>query len=262
MRIGDGDMNTERIGAFREKMGQGCVIGPFMKTCDPAFVEAAGYGGMDFAILDMEHGPVSLESLQNNIRAAQIAGLLPVVRVGSQEDIGRVLDIGAAGVQIPQVSTAREAEAAVGLAKFYPMGERGICRFVRAACYSALDRNVYFSRANQCLVIIQVEGMDGIRNLDEILEVPGIDIVFMGPYDLSQSLGVPGKIMHPLVIEQMRQIAKKAMGKGVLVGTFTDSRESMRLWSGLGVRYLAYSVDTGIFCDACGQVRRELEGMV
>lgn len=259
MWIGDFVVNTEVIKTFRKKIGQGCVIGPFMKTCDPAFVEAAGYAGMDFAILDMEHGPVSLENLQNNIRGAQITGLLPVVRVNSYEDISRVLDIGAAGVQVPQVSSAREAENAVRQAKFYPLGERGICRFVRAAHYSALDRNVYFPQANQSLVIIQVEGREGIENLDEILEVPGIDILFIGPYDLSQSLGVPGQTEHPSVIGQMREIAGKAMRRGIPVGTFTDSRKTLRMWSGVGVRYLAYSVDMGIFCDACVQVRRELE---
>ncbi len=255
-------MNRELITTFRKKIGQGCVVGPFMKTCDPAFVEAAGYAGMDFVILDMEHGPASLESLQNHIRGAQAAGILPIVRVSNYEDISRVLDIGAAGVQVPQVSSAGEAKAVVERAKFYPQGQRGICRFVRAAHYSALDRNIYFAESNQSLVIIQLEGQEAIWNLDEILEIPGIDILFMGPYDLSQSLGVPGQIGHPSVISQMEKAAEKAKAKGILVGTFTDSTEALKMWSRAGVRYLSYSVDTGIFSDACARVKRELEEAV
>lgn len=96
-------MGMAKTEEFYRKIRSGYVIGPFMKTCDPAFVEAAGYAGMDFVILDMEHGPASVESLQNHIRAAQVAGVLPVVRVGSYGDISRVLDIGAGGVQVPQV---------------------------------------------------------------------------------------------------------------------------------------------------------------
>ena len=89
-------MNEQLIISFKQKLLKGqAVFGPFMKTCDPAFAEAAGYAGMDFAILDMEHGPISVQEMQNNIRAAQIAGILPVVRVPAvtEEAIGKALDI-------------------------------------------------------------------------------------------------------------------------------------------------------------------------
>lgn len=251
-------MGMAMVEEFCRKIRDGHVIGPFMKTCDPAFVEAAGYAGMDFVILDMEHGPVSVESLQNHIRAAQVAGVLPVVRVGRYKDISRVLDIGAAGVQVPQVSNAREAEEVVREAKFYPQGERGVCRFVRAARYSALEKNEYFRMANHALVIIQLEGQQALANLDEIMEVPGVDILFIGPYDLSQSLGLPGQTTHPAVVEQMQEIVVRAKKKHILVGTFTDSQETLKRWSDAGVQYLSYSVDTGIFYEACVGVRERM----
>lgn len=254
-------MNLELIKDFRKKLADGWVLGPFMKTCDPGFVESAGYAGMDFAILDMEHGPISVEHLQNNIRAAQVSGLLPVVRVNSYEEISRALDVGAAAVQVPQVSSAGEAAAAVREARFYPQGERGVCRFVRAAHYSAMDRTDYFSAANQALVIVQLEGQEAIRNLDEIMEVEGIDIMFIGPYDLSQSLEVPGQTTHPLVVQQMKKIVDKAREKNILVGTFTDSLETLKMWSDAGVRYLSYSVDMGIFYEACTKIRKRMESM-
>lgn len=256
----EADMNETLIQGFRNKIISGNpVFGPFMKTCDPGFVEAAGYAGMDFAILDMEHGPVSIQSMQNNIRAAQVSGILPVVRVPAitEEAIGKALDIGAAAVEIPQISTAKEAELAVRLAKFAPRGERGVCRFVRAAHYSAMDRELYFQQANNTIVIAQIEGTEAVKNLDDILSVEGIDILFIGPYDLSQSLGVPGRTTHPHVIEEMNKIVKTAQEKGVVIGTFTDSRETMEMWLKAGVQYISYSVDMGIFYDSCQKLTKQ-----
>lgn len=252
-------MNIELLKAFQKKISEGCVAGPFMKTSDPGFVEAAGYAGMDFVILDMEHGPVGVEQMQNNIRAAQVSGILPIVRVDNYENISKVLDIGAAGVQIPQVSSAAEAKRAVREARYFPEGERGVCRFVRAAHYSAMDRAEYFPTANQALVVVQLEGQEAMGNLAEIMEVEGIDILFIGPYDLSQSLGVPGQTTHPKVVGQMQKIVAEAKAKNVLVGTFTDNYETLKMWSDAGVQYLSYSVDMGIFCEACMGIRKELE---
>lgn len=247
-------MNSDLIQKFKGKLDAGqAVFGSFMKTCDPAFVEAAGWAGMDFAILDMEHGPVSLENMQNNIRGAQVAGILPVVRVPAitEEAIGKALDIGAAAVEIPQITNAEQARAAVKIAKFYPSGERGMCRFVRAAKYAVTPGREYFAQANETLVIAQLEGTEAMANMDEIFQVEGIDIAFIGPYDLSQSLGLPGQTTHPKVVEEMKKIIASAKKHGVVVGTFTDSDETMKMWIDAGVQYISYSVDVGIFADSC-----------
>ena len=180
---------------FREKIKNNeFVYGIFTKSQDPMFVEIQGISEYDFVILDSEHGPYSVSQQQNNIRAALLRGLLPIVRVSelSENMIGKALDIGALGVQVPQIENAKQAKKAVKYARFYPYGERGVCRFVSAADYSAKDRNEYFKSSKDLLVILQLEGVQAISNLDEILEVEGIDIIFIGPYDLSQSLGVPG----------------------------------------------------------------------
>ena len=256
-------MNQRLVESFRQKIREGPVFGPFMKTGDPAFVEAAGYAGCDFAILDMEHGPTCLQEMQNNIRAAQVAGMLPVIRVTSLSEtaISQALDIGAAGVQIPQICDAAGARAAVRAARYYPKGERGVCRFVRAAHYSGMERSVYFEEANQSLVIIQLEGREAVENLEEILAVEGVDTLFIGPYDLSQSLGVPGQTTHPKVVEQMTQIVSRAQERGVILGTFTDSADTLKTWMEAGVRYLSYSVDVGIFTEACAGLRARFDAM-
>ena len=209
----------------------------------------------------MEHGPVSLETMQNNVRAAQIAGMLPIIRVRDHlpESVSQALDIGAGGVQIPQITSAEEAKAAVHAAKYYPEGERGVCRFVRAANYSSMERNIYFKGANETILILQLEGKEAIGNLDEILDVSGYDILFVGPYDLSQSLGVPGDVTNPLVIQQIQNIVIKARERNIIVGTFLDKLDDLDLWKKLGLQYFCYSVDIGIYYEACRDLRLLLD---
>lgn len=245
---------------FKQKLQNGeCVYGPFMKTGDPMFVEAAGLAGFDFVILDTEHGPVEVESQQNNVRAAEARNLVPIIRLKDKAEntIGRALDIGAYGIQVPQISNAEEAKEVVKYAKFYPYGMRGVCRFVRAADYSAMDRYEYFGNSKDVLIILQLEGIDAIRNLDEILEVDGIDILFIGPYDLSQSLGVPGQVNNSKVVEAMQQIVEKAQSNNKVIGCFVDTIEDMKMWKSLGLQYLSYSVDVGIFYEACKKIKEQ-----
>ena len=148
----------------------------------------------------------------------------------------------------------RRAEAVIKRTKFSPVGERGVCRFVRAANYSAKDRFEYFKDANEAVTILQIEGQEGIDNIEDILSVEGIDVLFIGPYDLSQSLGVAGQIEHPLVEQKMLEIVELCAKKGITVGTFVDTVANAQKWKKLGVKYISYSVDVGIFCDAVSQI--------
>lgn len=246
-------MNVSFIDSFKSNMNQDCVVGIFSKTSDSAIIESFGKGGIDFCIIDMEHGPVSYEHLPDLIRACECSGTLPVVRVAgiSEEQIGKALDLGAYGVQIPQVNSKSAAEHAVRFARFHPKGQRGVCRYVRAADYSAKNKYDYFREANEAMIILQVEGLEGVNNIDEILTVPEIDVIFIGPYDLSQALGVPGNVHHEKVVKQMNYIMKKASAAGIAIGTFVDTPSDANYWKGLGVKYIANSVDVGIVYSAC-----------
>jgi 4-hydroxy-2-oxoheptanedioate aldolase len=235
----------------------GIGVGPFMKITDPAVMEIAGYAGFNFVIIDTEHGPVSIETAQNLVRAATYAEITPIIRVKNNDPatILRALDIGAEGVEVPHISSKEDAVKAVRATKFAPVGERGVCRFVRAAQYSALDRFKYFETANkETMVILHIEGVEGINNLEKILSVEGVDIIFIGPYDLSQSLGLPGQVNHPLVTERMNKVISSTRKKGVAVGTFADDVETARKWINLGVQYIGFSVDVGIFYEACKEI--------
>lgn len=233
------------------------VFGPFMKFTDPAAVEIAGLAGFDFVIIDMEHGPITYERAQDLIRAAELRNITPVIRVPENKEIfiQRALDIGAHAVQVPQISNAEDAEKVAHASKFYPDGARGACRYVKAARYSATPITEYFSQANNDTVtIIHIEGLEGISNLEKIVKVKGIDIIFLGPYDLSQSCGVPGQVDHPEVIKKMTEAVELARHHGKVVGTFVENTESVKKWSKLGVQYLSYSVDVGIYLQACTEI--------
>jgi 4-hydroxy-2-oxoheptanedioate aldolase len=254
-------MMIDDVRKFKNKIAENAVIGPFSKTEDPAFIEIMGYAGMDFVILDLEHGPNNIQILQNLVRAAQIGGILPIVRVkeGIINGIGEALDIGAGGVSVPQITNPDEAARVIRAARFAPDGNRGVCRFVRAAKYSSTDRFQYFRESNEMVIILQIEGEEALSNLDDILAVPGFDILFIGPYDLSQSIGYPGQIDHPEVINRMKHIVKKSIESNIIVGTFVDTIENAKKWKEIGVRFISYSVDVGIFYESCCDLIKQVK---
>lgn len=239
------------------------VFGVFAKTNDPFFVEILGRAGFDFVILDAEHGPNSPRDMYSLVLASRASGLLPVVRVGtlSETEIARVLDLGVEGVQVPQLCTAAQAQHAAQWSRFAPQGSRGVCRFVRAADFSLRTRSEYFKDANEITVIGMVEGVDGIRNLDEILEVDGIDVLFIGPYDLSQALGLIGDVENPRVIKEIEVIVAKCKARNRTVGTFVDNMATAKRYKDLGIKFIAYSVDVGIFADACRDISHKLRAL-
>lgn len=250
------------VNALKDNLKKDCIVyGPFCKIQDPAIVEIAALSGFDFVIIDMEHGPYSIESAQNMIRAAEARGITPVVRVteNSETLILRTLDIGAKCIQVPQICSKKDAEKLVKATSFYPKGERGMCRYVRAADYTAIDGATHFGTANdQIMTIIHIEGMEGINNLEEIISVDGIDVIFLGPYDLSQSCGVPGQVHHEKVVNSMKYAVELAKKHGKAVGTFTESIENAKMWTDIGVQYISYSVDVGLIMNAFKGINEQL----
>jgi 4-hydroxy-2-oxoheptanedioate aldolase len=216
-----------------------------------------GLAGFDYIIIDCEHGPLDVLNAEDMVRAANLTGMSVVIRVSDNDPvmISRALDIGADAVQVPQISNKEDALKAVKAAKFSPNGERGVCRFVRAAQYTSIDKFSYFKKANEeTMVIIHIEGEEGVKNIDEILTVEGIDVIFLGPYDLSQSLGVPGQVDHPKVVKMMEKVIKQATANGKAVGTFVDDVETGKKWIELGVKYISYSVDVGMIYEKCKEI--------
>jgi 4-hydroxy-2-oxoheptanedioate aldolase len=199
------------------------VLGCFVPIPSPEIVEICALAGFDFVLLDAEHGPISPESAYPMILAAEARGCPTIARIGQldRQVILKFLDIGIAGVMIPQVTTAEAAEAAVAATQFAPRGTRGLAGG-RSFGYGMTQPAAELVPAlnERVLTLVQCEHVDSVDNLDAILRTPGLDVLFVGPNDLAQSMGYPGQPNHPdvvaLVDEKVIPLAKQY---GVALGT-------------------------------------------
>ena len=239
---------------LKQKLQQGeVVLGPFINCAYPPFIEICGHAGFDFAVIDMEHGALNTLVAEDLCRAADCVGLAPIIRISKNDapQIQRALDIGSAGVQVPQIETQADAADVVRGAKYSPLGSRGLSFYTRAGVYGA-DGTQITDRLNQeSLIVVHVEGRRGVENIEEIVSVPHIDVIFLGPYDLSQSLGIPGQVSNPRVIDLMQKCVASIRNAGKAAGTFADNPETAKQWIDAGVQYVGLGVDVGIFLKAC-----------
>lgn len=242
------------------KEGQ-AFIGTFTRLTDPAAVEIIGLAGFDFVIVDNEHTAMGRDSMVGLIRAADASGLIPTVRVREKNaaEILQALDSGALGVQVPQVDTKADAMFVVESAKYAPTGKRGFAASQRAAGYGFMDPNEYAREANEnTLVVCYCETLQGLRNLDDILTVNEVDVIFIGPYDLSQALGVIGQPSHPKVLEAIDEITHKTRAAGKATGIIAADAAQARYWLERGLQYISLSSDTAMIGAMGRQFMREL----
>ncbi len=255
-----------RVNKMKQRIKQGeSLLGTFLKTTDPAVVEAAALAGFDFVTIDTEHIGMTIEQTTNMLRAAEAYDLPALVRVRANqpEDILYALDAGALGVQCPQMSSKAEAVALVESVKYFPLGKRGFGASVRAAGYGAMNAEQYPVMANaQTIVVGQCETAEGVENLDEILEVEQLDVIFIGPYDLSQGLGVIGQVEHPKMLAAIDLIIEKSRAAGKAVGTIAPNAVQARRWMDKGMQYILLSSDVGLIMAQGKAWLREARGIV
>lgn len=232
------------------------VLGTWAVIPSPVTADVISAAGVDFIVIDGEHGPIGFETAQAMVMACESRGVSPVIRVGGviEAEILRALDVGAHAIHVPNVKSAEDARRIVRFAKYPPMGDRGFSPFTRAGGYSGDNSARLTSEANSnTLICLHVEGQDAVERIDSFLEVDGIDIVFVGLYDLSKSMGLPGQVDHPDVLAQLRTSVDAIRRAGKIPGTIANNPEQMALMLGLGIRYLTYSVD----CDMLRRTYRD-----
>lgn len=230
------------------------LAGIFLSIPCPDVVEMASLAGWDFVVIDTEHGALTTAQLPNMLRAARVPA---IVRVAGRADVLQgALDAGADGVLVPQIHTAEEAAAVVAASRFHPRGRRGLNGFVRAAGYSLVPLEQYLERPVR--VVIQIETVGALEAVETIAGLPGVDELFIGPYDLSQALGRPGDVMHADVLGAGQRVIDAAHAAGIAVSAFANSREAADRWREMGVDRLMYSADANILAQALRRVRDEL----
>ncbi len=231
------------VNVTKQKLADGeLVIGSFVYVPSAKLTEIVGLLGFDFVVIDMEHGPVDIGLAEDMVRAAEYAGVTPVIRVSHNTPhlILRALDVGALGVHVPEISEVEEAKAMVASAKYGPEGHRGLAG-VRASQYGLKgSMPEYTAAANrETMVIAHIEHIDAANNLDELLSVDGIDVYYVGPVDLSNSLGVPGRAKDPKVVACVEDCIRRIVATGKIAGCIAADSQAARRYTELGVRYLA-----------------------
>jgi len=197
------------------------TVGAFLQTLSPVSAEILSASDFDWLIVDLEHSPCSFETLQAHLQAMNGSGVTPFARAPWNDAVAikRILDTGVMGVLIPYVNTKQEAEAAVAACKYPPEGIRGVAGSPRAAGYTR-NTQAYLSSANdEVIVMIAVETMEAVENLDEILEVEGLDGIFIGPVDLASSMGHLGDPTQPAVQETIELIESRVLPSNKFLGT-------------------------------------------
>jgi 4-hydroxy-2-oxoheptanedioate aldolase len=240
------------------------ILGIWSIIPSPILAEVLAGAGLDFQILDMEHGPFHLTTLDGSIRACEAGGCAPLVRVPGVAPfvIQSVLDLGAHGIVVPQVPDAQAAIAAVRCAKFAPDGTRGYNPFTRAGCYGDAANNRSGKLDNAfgfCSIII--ESPSALAELDRILEIPGLDMVYLGVYDMAVAMGCRGNTKDPRVTAFVEATVPRIRKVGKAAGLMVMSPQDMQLAIDLGANVLVYAVDTHVIRRSVQEARDALEAV-
>ena len=232
------------VATFRTRLQRGDrLLGTIVSIAAPEAVEILADSGFDWLFIETEHAPIGPLELQRMIIAARDVPC--VVRLPNHDEIEikRALDAGAAGIIVPQVNTAAQARAIVAFAKYPPAGRRGV-GLARANGYGYQVADAV-ARANaETAIIVQAEHIDAVNNIEEIVQVPGVDTVFVGPYDLSASMGKLGQLSDPAVVAAIARVRDTARKAGLSLGFFATSPDLVAPQLAAGFTLVACGVDT------------------
>ncbi len=214
------------------------LLGLIVKMPAAATVELAGHSGFDFVMVDMEHGPCGMTELEHHVRAADSAGIRVLVRVSDEQspDILRALDAGAHGIVVPHVTSAEGAARAAALTRYPPDGRRSLALSTRAARHGTRAAEEHLEAASrEIALIVQIEDAEALACVPEILDADGVTGVFIGPADLSASLGWPGQLDHPDVVAAIDRVADAVLARHDLaLCTLAADEGEARAWSERG----------------------------
>ncbi len=237
-------MQTNRVKAALRN--QQAVAGPFINEArSVSLVKVMALAGFDFLLFDTEHAMHDMETIADLVQMALACDICPLVRVTdlAYPLVARALDTGAQGVIIPRVETRDQAEAAISFIKYPPLGRRGAGGDARNG-YERRDAKAAVDESNaETMAILQIETQLGVENLEEIASVPEVDVICLGPLDLSISLGIPGQFAHPVFIETVQQIVAVCLPLGIACGHVEKEASALQRWYDIGMRFLVCNSD-------------------
>jgi 4-hydroxy-2-oxoheptanedioate aldolase len=259
-------LRMDRQNKLKKKLKEGGrVFGTWSMLSSPSVMNVIGEAGLDFVIIDMEHGPMSVETAEYQIYATEAAGASAIVRLGEINEnlILRVLDMGSLSVLMSHVATVEDASRVVAAAKYFPDGTRGLSPFTRNHGYSDERIAEKMQYANeQVFVGVLVEGEEGLANLDGIARVKGLDMIYLGIYDLSQSLGIPGQLRHPKLLKHLEDCVQIIEANGLAAGSVAPDYDYLKKLFDAGFRFLSYRVDCAILREGFVSAREVYERLL
>ncbi len=245
---------------FRDRLLRGDrLVGTLLSLPSPELVEIASSAGFDWLFLDMEHGALGPGDVLSLVQAAR-GPCACLVRIPENREmwVKKALDTGAAGIIVPHVNVATEAALAVRWSKYPPEGERSV-GFSRANLYGARFQENVETANRETVVVAQVEHIDGVRAIDAILGVTGVDAIFIGPYDLSASMGKPGRLQDPDVRDAIRSVASACAAKKVPVGIFAAGLAASTQALEEGYTLVCSGIDVGLYSESAAEILRGLK---
>lgn len=237
------------------------ALGVWISILNPQVVRIVANSGVDWILFDTEHGPPTFETVDGLVRSSVGCRALPLIRVvwNDMNAIKLALDTGAYGVIVPWVNTGEEAERAVSYCRYPPEGVRG-CAPGRPASVWGLGEEDYLEVANdEILIAVQIETRKAVENIEEIVSVEGVDATFIGPMDLSISMGYRGKPFHPEVVKAMERVLEACTSSGVAPGiAFARGVEHINELIGRGFRFIGIGSDSGLLALGCSETLKRI----
>ena len=237
---------------LREKIDSGRpVLGTWNTLAAPLATEAMAVAGLDFQVVDLEHGPFLLDRVHEHVSACEGAGMCaPLVRIPTNAGwmALQALDQGAHGVVVPHVADAASATKLASALRYQPSGGRGFTPFSKAGGFDNRDVNSHIERSNRGVVgVVIVESVEALEVAADIALVDGIDVVYFGAYDLSQALGYPGQPRHPAVVEAITEGVERVRAVDCCAGGFVpQDRSGIAELLEMGMGFITYDVDASI----------------
>jgi 4-hydroxy-2-oxoheptanedioate aldolase len=242
---------------IKDRVRAGEVLsGVWLVLGSPIVTEIAGNAGYDWAVIDLEHGMAGDGALLAQIQALEGTPAAPLVRVQTNDAnaIKRALDVGAVGIVVPQVSSADEAEAAVRAMRYPPEGIRGVTAASRPTGFG-IDFHEYYSTANDnVLCVVQIESRAGLAAVEEIAAVDGVDVIFVGPNDLSASMGIIGRFDDPEYLGAILKIVAAAKDNGKAVGILVKDRRQVASALEDGFTFVGAGSDGGVLAKGLDEI--------
>lgn len=231
------------------------VLGTWCILPSPSVINVLARTGLDFVLLDMEHGPLDFNIALTMVMAAESEGCEALLRVSQNNEVEilKALDIGASGVIVPHIENTHDRQEAISYIKYPPVGVRGFSPYTRAGSYTSKPSHTKIENEKTISGII-VEGDKGIKDLDYIIDDKNLDLVYIGVYDLSLALGIPGQVNNPKIIVLLKECVCKIRKKGKAAGALFHSLEELKFFKKIGIQFLCYKVDTSVLFDAFSSV--------